>query len=144
MNYGLGSPGNPTQPDKFLHSLFATIISYNFTQMTIKFSILFQYRRIFQTQWAKRLLLVILIYFIAYALQCISMSIFMCVPVQRYWDQSIEGKCLDQFLLHFVQAACNTFNDILLLVFPIPFLRKLNVNKRVKAVLLGVFACGAL
>ncbi|KAM7188933.1 Satratoxin biosynthesis SC1 cluster protein 4 [Naviculisporaceae sp. PSN 640] len=143
MNHGLGTPGYPKEPDKFLRSLFATIISYNFTQMAVKFSILFQYRRIFQTQWAKRLLLAILVYFIAYALQCISMSIFMCVPVQRYWDQSIEGRCLDQFLLHFVQAAGNTFNDILLLVFPIPFLRKLNVNRRVKAVLIAVFACGA-
>lgn len=144
MNYGLGSPGYPTEPAKFLQSLYATIISYNVTQMAIKFSILFQYRRIFMTQCAARLVLVILVYFIVYALQCISMSIFMCVPVHRYWDLSAPGGCVDQFLLHFIQAAFNTFNDILLLVFPIPFLRKLHVNRRVKAVLMGVFATGAL
>ncbi|KAK4209173.1 Satratoxin biosynthesis SC1 cluster protein 4 [Rhypophila decipiens] len=143
MKYGLGSPGYPTDPPRFLQSLFATIISYNVTQMTIKFSILFQYRRIFQTQWAKRLLRLILVYFIAYGLQCVSMSILMCVPVRRYWDQADEGTCIDQFLLHFIQAAFNTFNDTILLIFPIPFLRKLNVNRRVKAILIGVFACGA-
>lgn len=144
MNYGLGSPGIPRDTELFLQALYATIVSYNVTQMTVKFSILFQYRRIFLTQWAKRLTTAILVYFSVYAVQCISMSVFMCSPVHRFWDFTAGGGCVNQFLLHFIQASFNIFNDVLLLVFPIPFLKRLHVNRRVRAVLIGVFACGAL
>lgn len=146
MRYGLGQTGIPKELDKFLISLYVTIISYNFTQMAVKFSILFQYRRIFQTQVAKRLTLILLCWFTLYGIQCVMTSILMCVPVYKFWkpNPASPGKCMDQFALHFTQAVFNMFHDIVLFIIPIPFLRNVNVNMRVRVALIGVFACGFL
>jgi len=147
MRFGLGQKGVPKELDKFLISLYVTIVSYNFTQMAVKFSILFQYRRIFQSQLAKRLTLIMLIWFSLFGTQAIMTSILMCVPVSNFWNHSPTappGKCVEQFPLHFTQAVFNMCHDIILFIFPLPFLRNIHVNLRVRVALIGVFACGFL
>ncbi|KAK3934548.1 hypothetical protein QBC46DRAFT_462564 [Diplogelasinospora grovesii] len=143
IRYGLGDAVRLEELQSFLIALYVTVVSYSFTQLMVKFSILFQYKRIFQTPLAGSIFLGLMIWLTAYGSVCLGTSIFTCWPVAKYWDDTIPGGCIDRSVLHYLLAGFNILNDFALLCVPIPFLRKLNVNKRVKWVLIGVFACGS-
>lgn len=71
-------------------------------------------------------------------------TIFTCYPVQKYWDFTVtEGKCLDRNAITFVNAGVNIATDLVLLAIPIPLLKNLQIPKKQKFILVGVFACGA-
>ncbi|KAK3330757.1 hypothetical protein B0H66DRAFT_74012 [Apodospora peruviana] len=142
IRFGLGDAVRFEELQSFLIALYVTVLSYSFTQMMVKFSILFQYRRIFQTTLAKRISLGVMLWFIAYGSVCLGTSIFTCWPIRKYWNDEVEGGCIDRSVLHYFLAGFNILNDFILLFLPMPFLKKLHVNPRVKAVLIGVFACG--
>jgi hypothetical protein len=112
--------------------------------MTVKFSITTQYLRIFPTRVARRLLLGFAVWLGVYGLFCVGSSVITCWPVAKYWDNSIEGSCINRSNLHYALATFNILNDFVLLCFPMPYLRKLQMAPKARGVLIGVFACGAL
>lgn len=128
----------------FLKSLYFTILAYGVSHLSVKFSLLFQCRRIFVERSAQRIFLGMLIWMTIYGVFCLFSSILTCVPVAKYWDDTIEGGCIDRSLLHYVLAGFNIANDIALLLIPLPYLKALQIQKRAKIVLMGVFACGGL
>ncbi|RYP27891.1 hypothetical protein DL767_007479 [Monosporascus sp. MG133] len=144
IRFGLGYAVIPEALEGFLKSLYATVVAYNFTQLAVKFSILAQYKRIFETETATRLFGGLLIYLGCYAAFCLGSCILTCVPIAKYWDDTIPGGCLNRSKLHYAIAAVNIFNDFILLCIPYPFLRRLNISRRAKYILVGVFACGAV
>lgn len=145
VKFGLGDAVRLDRLQSFLQSLYATVVAYGFTQLTIKFSILFQYKRIFgQTPAARKVVIGLLVWLSVYAAFCLGTSIITCWPVEKYWDATIPGACIDRSNLHYAIAGFNILNDLTLLIFPMPFLRHLHVTFRAKLVLVGVFACGGL
>jgi hypothetical protein len=72
------------------------------------------------------------------------LTVFTCYPVAKYWDESIPGKCLDNRALRYAFAGINIVNDLAILVAPMPFLRNLHIARRIKLILMGVFAAGAV
>lgn len=144
MKFGLGDAVRLEMIEQFLISLYATIVSYNYTQLVIKFSILFQYYRIFRTPQARRVFLGLMIWLGAYAIFCEGTCIFTCWPVAKYWNDHIPGGCIDRAMLHYFIAGFNIVNDIIILLAPVPYLKSLQVTKRAKLVLIGVFTCGSL
>ncbi|KAH8664664.1 hypothetical protein BX600DRAFT_498408 [Xylariales sp. PMI_506] len=144
IRFGLGDAVNESQLISFLQALYATVVSYVTTQLVLKYSLLFQYRRIFQTQDAKKIFTVLFVIITAYALFAEGASIITCWPVAKYWDDSIPGGCIDRSILHYVLAGFNIAIDITLLLIPILYLKKLQVTFRAKLVLIGCFACGGV
>ncbi|KAG9256275.1 uncharacterized protein F5Z01DRAFT_503237 [Emericellopsis atlantica] len=142
IRYGLGDGVDYAVLPNFLQSLYSTIIAYTVTHFSVKFSILFQCRRIFKVQTAQRLFLGLILYLAAYGLFCFSSTVITCWPIAKYWNDSIAGGCIDRMTLHYVFAGINIFNDIVLLVSPMPFLSGIQIARRAKYVLIGVFACG--
>lgn len=132
------------QLQNFLKSLYATVVSYNFTQLMVKASILFQYRRIFQADRARKIILGLILWLALYALFCLGSSIFTCWPVSKYWNDDIPGGCINRSNLHYAIAGFNILNDLIILLVPVPWLRGLQVTFRAKIVLIGVFTCGVL
>ena len=144
IKFGLGDAARLDELRGFLQSLYATIIAYAFSQLTIKFSILFHYRRIFQTPKAKKMIIYLLIWLAIYATFCLFASAITCWPIAKYWDDTIPGGCIERTTLQYTISGFNILNDVTLLIFPIPMLRQLQITARAKLVLIGVFTCGAL
>lgn len=67
-----------------------------------------------------------------------------CMPVARFWDDTIDGYCLDKKSLWFSNSAIHIFTDILIMLYPMPVLKNLQLPKRQKIALMGVFALGIL
>jgi hypothetical protein len=144
IRFGLGEAVKLDELENFLISLYCTIVAYNFTQLLVKFSILFQYKRIFRTPFARKIFIGLIVWLSCYALFCEGSSIITCWPIAKYWDDTIPGGCVDRSNLHYVIAGFNIINDFILLCAPMPFLKNLQVTPRAKYVLIGVFACGGL
>ncbi|QPC62904.1 hypothetical protein HYE67_005135 [Fusarium culmorum] len=144
VQFGLGLPPNPKLLSPIIQATTASVISYTICHLAIKLSIAFQCFRIFITPKARRLFIGLIVYFAVYGTLCLMLSIFTCYPVAKYWDDSIPGKCLDNRALRYAFAGINIVNDITLLVAPMLFLRNLQIARRIKVVLMGVFAAGAV
>ncbi|KAL0932704.1 uncharacterized protein CTRU02_211667 [Colletotrichum truncatum] len=143
IKWGLGDAIGLEELQEFLRALYSTVVCYNFTQLCVKFSILFQYRRIFRTENAKKVITGLIIWLAVYAAFCLGISIFTCWPVAKYWNDQIEGGCIERSVVNYVIAGFNILNDIIILVLPVPWLRNLQVTFRAKLILIGVFTCGA-
>jgi hypothetical protein len=71
-------------------------------------------------------------------------SIFACVPVRAFWTKEAGAKCINQYATWFTNAAINILTDIALIILPIPVIRNLNLARRQKQALIGIFAVGGL
>ncbi|KND88260.1 hypothetical protein TOPH_07047 [Tolypocladium ophioglossoides CBS 100239] len=143
IRYGQGEHVSLASVKNFLQWIFITVNTYIITQLTVKFSILLQCRRIFTDTSAQRLFLGLLIWLTFYGLFSLFSTIFGCVPVAKFWDVTLPGRCLDHYKLQYALAAINIVNDIALLVAPMLYLKNLHIRRRAKIVLIAVFTCGA-
>lgn len=125
-------------------ALWGTIPLYNVALMLCKLSIAIQYYRVFRTPVVQKFLRGMFVFLVIYGLWTILGTIFTCVPVSKYWDFMVEGKCVDRNALTFANAGINIATDLTLLAIPIMLLRKLQIPRRQKFILVGVFACGAV
>ncbi|RBR07522.1 uncharacterized protein FIESC28_10603 [Fusarium coffeatum] len=144
VKFGLGLPPNPKLLSSIIQATTASVISYTICHLAIKLSISFQCLRIFTTRTARRLFISLIVFYAVYGMLCLMLTVFTCDPIAKYWDDSMPGKCLDNRALRYAFAGINIVNDITLLVAPMPFLRNLQIERRIKFVLMGVFAAGAV
>lgn len=69
---------------------------------------------------------------------------FQCVPVRKIWDQTIPGKCVDLVSIIYSGAVFSIFEDLVLILLPIPQLKILNMTVRKKIALAFMFSLGSL
>jgi hypothetical protein len=70
--------------------------------------------------------------------------IFMCKPVQKYWDPGTPGSCLDVELHFWSSAIIGIVLDFTLWLLPMPVIGTLNLVGRQKIGLVFVFGLGGL
>jgi hypothetical protein len=118
---------------------------YNLSLTVTKMSILLQYLTIFPTRRFRIACYVILAFVSSYGVWTLFGNIFMCSPVAFFWNKAIpSGKCLNQFAVWFTNGAVNIFQDIVILILPMPVLRSLQIQKGQKRALMLMFALGGL
>jgi hypothetical protein len=81
---------------------------------------------------------------IAYGVVTFFSQVFFCIPVARYWDLTIEGRCLNRTAVWFSHAGLNIFTDLLVIILPLRELSKLQLPSRQKTALLLLFGLGGL
>lgn len=81
---------------------------------------------------------------IVYTIWTVFGSIFACVPVRAFWDKEQPARCIDQFAMWFTNAAINILTDFAIIILPMPVIQNLNLAKRQKQLLIGIFAIGGL
>ncbi|KAL4817528.1 hypothetical protein BDW67DRAFT_30499 [Aspergillus spinulosporus] len=115
---------------------------YQATLITTKASILLQYKRVFVTR-GMHIASWILIGFVAVWGTWTFVSAWLnCIPVAKFWDPAIDGYCLNKKALWFSNSAIHIFTDIVLLIFPMPVLKNLQLPRRQRLALMAVFALG--
>ena len=78
---------------------------------------------------------------------CIVMDLvilFGCKPIQKGWDPSIPGHCLNRQGDFIGAAIPNILTDFILLILPMPMLWHLQTSVYRKISLVGIFAAGYL
>ncbi|KAK5114635.1 hypothetical protein LTR62_002208 [Meristemomyces frigidus] len=138
-NHGIDA----AQQLRYAKSVYASIIIYNAALFCIKMSLLFQYIRIFPQHGFRIACFTLMAVVIVYSNWCVWSAIFFCKPIAAFWDFDIAGaKCFDKQAVWFANAAINIVTDIATVILPLPLVRQLNMQKRSKLALSGVFALG--
>ncbi|KAF2453666.1 hypothetical protein BDY21DRAFT_292640, partial [Lineolata rhizophorae] len=133
----------PGMLEKQFQALYASIIAYNFGLSFTKLSIMLQYLRIFASKSMRRACFVFLGVVILYGLWTVLTAIFGCIPIAYFWDRSIDGgKCLPNYILWFVNAGLNISTDFSLVILPLFGLRRLQLPRRQKIVLMAILTLG--
>ena len=111
----------------------------------VKLSLLFFYHRIFPSATLAIIANIAGAFVLAWCLTFCFVVIFNCRPVQYYWDKSIQnGHCINGNLESYLLAATNVVGDIVILILPIPWLVKLQLDTTKKIALIGTFLLGGL
>ncbi|KAJ6020039.1 hypothetical protein N7499_003335, partial [Penicillium canescens] len=147
VHYGLGKPQeilHPNETEKQFLFLWLSIPLYSFSLTFTKASILLLYIRIFALPRFILMSRIALGVISTYGLWCVLSSILSCIPVNAFWDTSIQGRCIKREFLWFFNAGINIVTDLGILVMPIPVLSHLQLSWKRKFGLMLIFAAGSL
>lgn len=128
----------------YMKSFYASIVVYNVATCVVKMSIMLQYRRIFTVTVMQRITLVGLLFEGVWAFTLSILLPLVCSPVASFWDTRLEGTCLDQLAIWYVMASVNLVTDFVTFSLPLPVIKNLQLPRRQKYMLMGVFCLGFL
>ncbi|KAK6212456.1 hypothetical protein LQW54_005230 [Pestalotiopsis sp. IQ-011] len=121
-----------TKTEKLLKLDYAGQIAYIWVQITSKLAVLLLYYRVFKVaswfRWAVKICMVFkLMHGFVYTL----VILFQCSPVSAFWDTTItDATCLNEGMIIFSGSIVSIVEDVVLMLLPIPELRKLQVSGR--------------
>ncbi|TVY51764.1 Satratoxin biosynthesis SC1 cluster protein 4 [Lachnellula cervina] len=109
-----------------------------------KLSILFLYRRLSPDKWFRKCVYFMMGVIMCYSIAILFSVIFPCKPISANWDVTItDGKCADKTKIYLATAGLNVITDILILALPIPMVWNLQMPRRRRIGLVGLFALGS-
>ncbi|RHZ62158.1 putative integral membrane protein [Aspergillus thermomutatus] len=128
---------------KQMKCFWASVPIYQASLLTTKASILLQYKRVFSTPRMRFACWCLIGFLAVYGTWTFISAWLNCIPVSKFWFPDMDGYCLDKKALWFSNSAIHIFTDILILIFPMPVLKNLQLPRRQRFALMGVFALGA-
>ena len=145
--FGIGLHLNQVTDEQlrnFKIALFIANFFYVGTGPSIKISALLMYQRVFATQRfrlvATTLIVVCLLWYVAETLA----SIWNCVPIQGFWDESVKAKCIDGQTFDLQFAIINIGLDVIILALPVRMITALQLSRTQKVAFCGLFLMGGL
>ncbi|KAL2832725.1 hypothetical protein BJY01DRAFT_253747 [Aspergillus pseudoustus] len=108
-----------------------------------KAAIIFLYLRIFPTRKFVIAARVVLVVITIYGLWTIISAFLNCLPVNHFWDKSVDGRCIQKAFLWFFNAGVNIATDVAIISLPVPVLSHLRLPRRQKVGVIFMFATGS-
>ncbi len=125
-----------------------TVYVYQFTYAcaitTVKVCILMFYHRTFVSTGFRRAVWAVGAFIFVYFLAFTIVAIFQCRPIRLAWDKTLDGTCIDYVPYFKASSIVNLVTDIFLLVMPLFVVWRMNVTRRQKIAVTGIFALGSL
>ncbi|KAL8751708.1 MAG: hypothetical protein Q9199_006234 [Rusavskia elegans] len=111
---------------------------------TVKLSILLLYRRLFGSQQTfKKVLWAIGAFVLAYSIAEFLILLFQCRPMEAAWNMAIQPEyCVNLPLAGFIIGIVNVATDIVTLMLPIRIVWSLQLERRWKIQIAGIFLSG--
>jgi hypothetical protein len=117
---------------------------YNSSLFCTKASIVLQYFRVFPGKPMRIACYAVLGFILVYGLWAILSGYLNCIPVAKFWDDTVDGYCINMEALWFSNAIVHIVTDITILAMPMPTLNSLQLPRKQKLALMAVFALGGL
>ncbi|KAI1362050.1 hypothetical protein F5Y08DRAFT_286095 [Xylaria arbuscula] len=128
---------------RFLQLFWINEIFYNASMLSIKMTFLTQYYRVFHHVRALKITYLLAIIIIGgWCMGQLLAVVFICVPVQGFWDKSVKAKCQNQLIGVYLNAVGTLVTDIAILALPLPAIWRLNLPRTQKWALIGIFSIG--
>ncbi|KAF2084270.1 hypothetical protein K490DRAFT_75929 [Saccharata proteae CBS 121410] len=111
----------------------------------LKISICCFYLRIFPERNLRRIIWAVIGLCAGYGIAFVLVSIFQCRPISyawNQWDGEHAGTCNNINAQGWTSAVLNIVLDLTVIILPLPFLAKLQLNKRKKVLLMLMFSLG--
>ncbi|KAJ4983296.1 CFEM domain-containing protein [Stagonosporopsis vannaccii] len=129
-----------------LRNLYISWSTYVIVLCMIKISLVLFYLEIFKTPRFRMTAYIFLVYLIINSLVIFFIAICACRPIPSFWNRDIKGKCIDIQAAAYANSASAIVQDILLLIIPLVFIRKLQMKRYRKIAVgfmfvIGTFGC---
>lgn len=121
-----------------------SIAFYNTGLFFTKMTFLAQYYRVLAIKKTQLVIKILMLVIGGWSLSQIFVGIFICQPVAKFWNDSLDGHCIPNLPQWYINAAGNIATDIAVFVLPLPVLGHLHLPKQQKLILLGIFSLGFL
>jgi len=139
------SPPVQAYPNTFSQFGIPAAISYNLSTAFIKSSIIYFYLRFAEINRPFRLVAYCLLFvIIGNAFTSGFPFLWLCNPMNKFWDPTVEGTCNDFYTPYLASAAINSSTDVVLLVMPLWLLKPLRVSWKQKVAISVVLMTGGL
>ncbi len=113
-------------------------VFYNLSTLFIKASILSFYLRFAAANRPFQITVyVVLFVIVGYSLNAGFSFLYLCTPIRRLWDASVDGTCVDLYSAYLVSSVLNAVTDVVILLLPIWLLWPLRVRLKQK-ILVGL------
>ncbi|KAJ5609503.1 hypothetical protein N7528_010070 [Penicillium herquei] len=132
----------PNILERQMKAFWLTIPFYNAAVLCAKASILMQYFRVFPTHRMRVVCWIMITILGIYGTWAVISAFLNCIPVAKFWDDSISGFCLSKPGLWFSNASMHITTDLVILIIPIPALIAIDIPRKQKAALMILFALG--
>ncbi|KAK6353884.1 hypothetical protein TWF730_008307 [Orbilia blumenaviensis] len=123
---------------------FAYQILYPIVLLFIKLSILAFYVKISPQRWYQNTIYGVGIFVIIWTIVFVFAFIFECPNPSRAWSLDFPRGCVNLPALYYSTASINIASDLIILLLPIPVLRRLQIDKRRKWALIAIFSVGVV
>ncbi|KAI0445058.1 hypothetical protein F4803DRAFT_548469 [Xylaria telfairii] len=132
----------------FNQTLYVSEILGYFPLTLTKVSILLFYRRIFRGQVFSTITVHLIVLSVLWGVSFFFATLFICIPTHYSWTATqgtpdFAAHCYDPSPMFYGSAVSNMIVDILILLIPAPMVWKLNMSKRQKIAVVGIFLLGA-
>lgn len=121
---------NPWIMEQFLGVLYGGLVSYQFSQVLVKISLIYQYRRLFTTWAAQKKTFFLFIWMIIYGSASILLSVFHCWPISNFWSDPGRSGCAPLPAVSEFLTISNVVNNILIWCFPLFYIVPLKLPRR--------------
>ncbi|KAL4728223.1 hypothetical protein ACLX1H_004965 [Fusarium chlamydosporum] len=143
--YGLGyhswaQPKSAYVP--YMKSFYASVIIYNLSLCLIKIGILLQIRRAFAIPIMKTITFYGTAVMIAWSVTIVFLNVLICIPVAKFWNHDMPGKCLNPLTIWYLMASVNLVTDFAIFCLPLPVIKSLNLPRKQKIMLFAIFSLG--
>ncbi|KAI1503051.1 hypothetical protein F5X99DRAFT_376615 [Biscogniauxia marginata] len=127
---------------RFSKAIFVVQVLYALSVGFVKISITVLLMRIFAFRKLRIAGFFLIAFSTLWMILTILVGLLLCRPIERNWNSDAGGTCGNQFVGFGVVAAVDIFNELCLIILPIPSLWKLQIGKRYKVALAAVFSSG--
>ena len=126
--------------------MMSGIVTYALTITLVKLSILLLYRRIFVTEGFRRTTIYVGIICVAWFFIAVFMDLFQCHPFKAAFDVELlfTDQCINLQTYYWGISAGNLALDVVLLYLPLHMVWGLQLPKRQKFTVSGIFMLGGL
>ncbi|ORY10885.1 hypothetical protein BCR34DRAFT_338650 [Clohesyomyces aquaticus] len=136
---------HPGQISNFRITMYVTMLVYGPCAFCIKAAILLFLVRVFAPiKRAVKSLHVFIGVMLAYYTMALLLKSQICRPIQKFWNQDLDGRCLNQQALLLGDAAVSVLSDLTILIAPIPLALNLMVTSSRKLKIIAVFGAGGV
>ena len=121
-----------------------SVIVYTVNLGLVKICILIFYLRLFPYDRFRQCTWALIIFVSCTTVVALLLGIFQCTPIAYYWDKDISGTCLSYHSTVYTAAALVIVSDFIIVLLPVPVIKKLNLTRRRKIGVLIMFGLGSL
>lgn len=81
---------------------------------------------------------------LAYYIPAVIVKIRLCNPISKFWDDSIEGSCMDENAIIMADAVISVTSDLIVLLLPLPLTLSLQMSIKKKMRVIAILGAGGL
>jgi hypothetical protein len=125
--------------------LFVSEILYSWSIFLSKMAVLTFYRRLFHVSSIRVPIIILMVCSGIWITIRTFMTIFHCMPVQAYWDKSIDGKCLNNIGKYYLGTdLTHCLMDFIILALPLFEVVRMKLVLGQKIAVIAIFSLGSL